>query len=73
MSSLIAICSFFPVLLFLILCNTSKATMVLSIINWLGTKALYDSNITFGKISFSRFAKTLETIMDTTFPKLMGR
>ena len=33
MSSLIAICPFFPILLFLILCKTSKATIVLSVIN----------------------------------------
>ena len=59
-----AICPIFPVLLFLMLCNISKVTIVLSVINWLGTKALCDSEITMGKISFSQSAKTLETILD---------
>ena len=73
MSNLIAIYAFFPALLFLILCNTSNATIVLSVINRLGIKALCECDITFGKISFSRLAKTLETILDTTLPKLIGR
>ena len=73
MSSLIAICPFFPVLFFPILCKISKTTVVLSIINRLGTKALCESDITFGKISFNLLAKTLDTILDTTFPRLIGR
>ena len=73
MSSLIAICPFFPALLFLILCNTSNAKVLVSVINGLGIKALCESDITFGKISFSQLVKTLETILDTTLPKLIGR
>ena len=73
MSSLIAIYHFFHFLLFIILCNTSKVIVVLSVICLPGTKTLWASDITFGKITFNLFAKTLETILDTTFSKLIGQ
>ena len=52
-SSLIATCLFFLVLLFLILCKNSKVTVLLSLINRLETKALCEPDITFGRISIN--------------------
>ena len=38
-----------------------------------GIKALWVSDIILGKIDFTQFASTFDTIRDTTLPKLMGR
>lgn len=38
-----------------------------------GTKALYELEITSGKMGFIQLARTLEILLDTTFPKLIGQ
>ena len=73
MSSFIAMCHCFLLVLFLIWWNISKATVVLSVMILPGTKALCESDITLGSIGLSRLANTLDIIRDTTLPKLMGR
>ena len=72
-SSFTAIWPFLPLLLLCILCNNSKAIVVLSVISLSSTKALWASDITFGKIIFNLFAITFEMILATTFSKLIGR
>ena len=73
MSSFIAIWPTLPFLLFRILCNNSYAIAVFSVIKQFGTKALWASNIMVDRIVFNLFAKTLEGILDTALPKLMGQ
>ena len=73
MSNFTAMCLIFPFRQFCIRCNISKATEVLSVISLFGTKVLWASKMTFGRIIFNRLAITFETILDTTFARLMGR
>ena len=51
----------------------SKATVVLSVMILLGTKALCELEITLGSIGLRLLANTLDIIHGTTLPKLMGR
>ena len=71
-SSFTTIYPFFPLLLFRVMCNTSKSTVVLSVISLSGTKALWASDITFDKINISLFAITFYRILATIFSKLIG-
>ena len=73
MSNFTAMCLIFPFRQFHIQCNISKATEVLSVISLFAIKALWASDMTFGKIIFNRLAMTFETILDTKFARLMGR
>ena len=70
--SLTAMCPVRPCLLFRIRCNISNATIVLSVISLPGTKALYESEMTLGRIVFNLFANTLDTILETTLLRLIG-
>lgn len=72
-SSLTTICPVRTCLLFHIQCNISNATVVLSVISLLGTKALCESEITLGRIVFNLFANTLDTILETTLLRMIGR
>lgn len=73
MSSLIAMRTSFPLLYWLMQCIISKATRTLSVINLFGKKALWDMLMMWGKIFLSWLASTLETILDSTLLRLMGR
>ena len=73
MSSFTAMCPFFSLALFLIRLSISKATVVLSVMILLGTKALCELEITLGSIGLRLLANTIDIIHDTTLPKLMGR
>ena len=72
-SNLIATWPILPHLFFFMLCKVSYATKMLSVINLYGTKALWELEIKFGRISFNRLTNILDMILYSTLHKLMGR
>lgn len=72
-SSLRVINHDFPFLLFLRWWSVLKATSILSEINLLDMKALYDSETSLRKIFFRRFPMVLEIVLYRTLQRLMGR
>ena len=73
MSNLIATWPILPHLFFFMLCKVLYATKMLFVINLLGTKALWVSEIKFGRMSLSRLTKILDMIFYGTLHRLMGR
>lgn len=73
MSSFTTMCPILHFLLFLNLCNSSYAIVVLSVITLFGAKAVWASDIIFGKIVLTLLANTLETSLLITLLRLIGQ